>query len=202
MLVLPISIFAAENFSSPSLVLNTQTSPNISRQKQLAMGHLGVALYPDFSFGFTYGQVEVESFGWYANITTDFGFNFSSDFEADEEGFIDGTYPFYTGKKKTSYFGLTVGGIARIEIPSHRLAFPLFLMGGVGYGNRTVTYEMADGSWANWKTKSSPRSGLRWEMSAMANVYDDIVASVGIASVTNFNKSNFFELKLGVGYFF
>lgn len=185
--------------SEPSVVLSPNTTNSmsaVSRQQQFALGHIGVALYPDFSFGATYGQVDV--FGWYANIMTDFGFRFSSDAKADAEGYIDGSYPFYTGKKRTSYFALTAGGVIRADIPSYRI--PVFIMGGIGYGNRTVRYEMADGDWATWKTKSSPRSGLHWEVLAMTEYYD-MAFSIGISSVTNFKQSNFFELKLGVGYF-
>ncbi|MBP5722753.1 MAG: hypothetical protein IKO90_09410 [Bacteroidales bacterium] len=193
--VVPSVIYASE----PSIVLKPQ-SPNeqqmTNRQKQFAMGHIGVALYPDFSFGATYGQVDV--YGWYANIMTDFGFRFSSDAKADENGAINGEYPFYTGKKRTSYFALTGGGVVRTEIPSYRI--PIFLMAGIGYGNRTVRYEMADGDWATWKSKSSPRSGLHWELQAMTD-YNDMAFSIGVSSVTNFKQSNFFELKLGFGYF-
>ena len=193
--VVPSVMYASES----SIVLKPQY-PNeqqmTNRQKQFAMGHIGVALYPDFSFGATYGQVDV--YGWYANIMTDFGFRFSSDAKADENGFINGEYPFYTGKKRTSYFALTGGGVIRTEIPSYRI--PIFLMAGIGYGNRTVRYEMADGDWATWKSKSSPRSGLHWELQAMTD-YNDMAFSIGVSSVTNFKQSNFFELKLGVGYF-
>ena len=193
--VVPGIMYASES----SIVLKPQY-PNeqqmTNRQKQFAMGHIGVALYPDFSFGATYGQVDV--YGWYANIMTDFGFRFSSDAKADENGFINGEYPFYTGKKRTSYFALTGGGVIRTEIPSYRI--PIFLMAGIGYGNRTVRYEMADGDWATWKSKSSPRSGLHWELQAMTD-YNDMAFSIGVSSVTNFKQSNFFELKLGVGYF-
>ena len=192
--VFPSMIYASE---VSQIVL--QTPPNelqmTNRQKQFAIGHIGMALYPDFSFGATYGQVDV--YGWYANVMTDFGFRFSSDAKADENGCIEGEYPFYTGKKRTSYFALTGGGVVRLEIPSYRI--PVFLMAGIGYGNRTVRYEMADGDWATWKTKSSPRSGLHWEMQAMTD-YNDMAISIGISSVTNFKQSNFFELKLGFGY--
>ncbi|MCQ2959735.1 MAG: hypothetical protein MJ198_06040 [Bacteroidales bacterium] len=200
LLVFPTMIYATEGYS----FLNTQSSEeNIFssaapvRQQQFALGHIGMSLYPDFSLGVTYGQVRV--FGWYANLTTDFGFKFSTDYKADAAGYIDGEYPFYTGNKKTSYFALSAGYVVRMEIPSYNI--PIYLLGGLGYGNRTVRYEMEDGSWASWKTSSSPRSGLRWEFMAMTS-FDDIAVSAGISSVTNFNRSNFFELKIGGGYFF
>lgn len=196
LMAFPLSIFSMNGMSfSSSQTSKTMNSP--IRHQQFAMGHIGASLYPDFSFGATYGQVDI--IGWYANITTDFGFNFSSDYEADANGLIDGDYPFYTGVKKTSYISLSAGWVVRLEVPSVDL--PLFLLAGLGYGNRTVNYEMADGSWATWKTPSSPGSGLKWEIMGMTK-YEDIAISLGIASVTDFNKSNFFELKIGGGYFF
>lgn len=197
--VFPGFLFASDFIKPLKITSEPQSQSGVlvtNRQSQFVMGHLGVALYPDFSLGVTYGQVDV--YGWYANIMTDFGFRFSTDAKADANGYIDGDYPFYTGTKRTSYFAITGGGVLRMDIPSYRI--PVYFMAGIGYGNRTVRYEMADGNWASWKTKSSPRSGLHWEMLAMTE-FDDMAISLGISSVTNFKQSNYFELKLGFGYF-
>ena len=190
-LFLSCNLFASE--------FKEQVAPPAKKQSQFAMGHFGFSLVPDCSFGLTYGQVK--GLGWYANVMTDFGFRFSSDLAADENGCVDGMLPFYTKKKKTSYFAVTVGGIANIEIPNYAHLPNMFLFGGLGYGYRGVFYELTNGEWASWDLPSSPKAGLHWEIGGMCEV-ENIAISLGVSSVTNFKKANFFEMKLGVGYFF
>ena len=178
---------------------NEQAAPPSKKSSQFAMGHFGFSLVPDCSFGVTYGQVK--GVGWYANLMTDFGFRFSSDISADENGYVDGVLPFYTKKKKTSYLAVTVGGIANIQIVNYSQLPEMYIFGGVGYGYRGVFYELTNGEWASWDLPSSPQGGMHWEIGGMCEI-ENIALSLGVSSVTNFKKANFFEMKLGVGYFF
>lgn len=176
-----------------------QIAPPSKKSSQFALGHFGFSLAPDCSFGVTYGQVK--GVGWYANLMTDFGFRFSGDMSADANGYVDGVLPFYTQKKKTSYLAVTVGGVANIQVVNYSQLPEMYIFGGLGYGYRGVFYESTDGQWVSWDIPSSPRGGLHWEFGGMCEI-ESIAISLGVSSVTNFKKSNFFETKLGVGYFF
>ncbi|MBP5583832.1 MAG: hypothetical protein J6X43_07755 [Bacteroidales bacterium] len=195
-LLLACLSFSSQIFASEAY---EQVAPPSKKSSQFALGHFGFSLAPDCSFGLTYGQVK--GVGWYANLMTDFGFRFSGDMSADANGYVDGVLPFYTQKKKTSYFALTVGGIANIQVVNYSQLPEMYIFGGLGYGYRGVFYELTDGQWVSWDIPSSPKGGLHWEFGGMCEI-EDIAISLGVSSVTNFQKSNFFEIKLGVGYFF
>lgn len=145
---------------------------------------------PQYSFGLTYGHVK--RLGWYANVMSNFGFTFSSDYESDANGCINGEYPFYSGSHKATYLSASVGAVVRLHIP-------VYLYGGVGYGYRSVFYELATGEWTSCKTETASSHGLHWEAGLLCNI-KGFALSGGISSSTNFDAS-FFETKIGVGCF-
>lgn len=145
---------------------------------------------PQYSFGLTYGHVK--RLGWYANVMSNFGFTFSSDYESDANGCINGEYPFYSGNHKATYLSASVGAVVRLHIP-------VYLYGGVGYGYRSVFYELATGEWTSCKTETASSHGLHWEAGLLCNI-KGFALSGGISSSTNFDAS-FFETKIGVGCF-
>ena len=145
---------------------------------------------PQYSFGLTYGHVK--RLGWYANVMSNFGFRFSSDYESDANGCINGEYPFYSGNHKATYLSASVGAVVRLHIP-------VYLYGGAGYGYRSVFYELATGEWASCKAETASSHGLHWEAGLLCNI-KGFALSGGISSSTNFDAS-FFETKIGVGCF-
>lgn len=145
---------------------------------------------PQYSFGLTYGHVK--RFGWYANVMSNFGFRFSGEYESDAQGRINGEYPFYSGAKTSTYLSASVGAVVRLHIP-------LYLYGGAGYGYRGVFYELATGEWASCKAETASQHGLHWEAGVLCNI-KGFALSGGVSSVTDFG-ANFFEAKIGIGYF-
>ena len=145
---------------------------------------------PQYSFGLTYGHVK--RLGWYANVMSNFGFTFSSDYESDANGCINGEYPFYSGNHKATYLSASVGAVVRLHIP-------VYLYGGVGYGYRSVFYELATGEWTSCKAETASSHGLHWEAGLLCNI-KGFALSGGVSSSTNFDAS-FFETKIGVGCF-
>ena len=148
------------------------------------------SLCPQYSFGLTYGHVK--RLGWYANVMSNFGFTFSSDYESDANGCINGEYPFYSGNHKATYLSASVGAVVRLHIP-------VYLYGGAGYGYRSVFYELATGEWTSCKAETASSHGLHWEAGLLCNI-KGFALSGGISSSTNFDAS-FFETKIGVGCF-
>ena len=102
---------------------------------------------PQASFGFSVGQVK--HFGWFVSVMSNgnfSGFNYAND--CDKDGFITGGYlPAYTGEQSKMRLSVMAGGMMR-------LSGPLCARIGVGYGNRTMRWQVADGSW-NRNTGSS-----------------------------------------------
>lgn len=95
---------------------------------------------PQASFGFSVGQVW--HFGWFVSVMTNGNFaGFNYDDNCDNNGFITGGYlPVYTGEKSKMRLSVMAGGMMR-------LSGPLCARIGVGYGNRTMRWEVIDGTW-------------------------------------------------------
>lgn len=95
---------------------------------------------PQASFGFSVGQVK--HFGWFVSVMSNgnfSGFNYAN--ECDNNGFITGGYlPAYTGEQSKMRLSVMAGGMMR-------LSGPLCARIGVGYGNRTMRWQVADGTW-------------------------------------------------------
>ena len=102
---------------------------------------------PQASFGFSVGQVK--HFGWFVSVMSNgnfSGFDFAND--CDNNGFIAGGYlPVYTGERSKMRLSVMGGGMMR-------LSGPLCARVGVGYGNRTMRWQVVDGTW-NRNTGSS-----------------------------------------------
>lgn len=95
---------------------------------------------PQASFGFSVGQVK--HFGWFVSVMSngDFsGFSYAAD--CDGNGYTSGGYlPAYTGERSKMRLSVMAGGMMR-------LSGPLCARIGVGYGNRTMRWQVADGTW-------------------------------------------------------
>ena len=103
---------------------------------------------PQGSIGFSVGQVH--RFGWFVSVMTNgnfSGFNFVGD--CDAEGFLpDGHLLQYTGEVSKMRLSVMAGGMVRI-------AGPWLARVGMGYGVRTLCWEVDDGSWLRNKAFSA-----------------------------------------------
>ena len=69
--------------------------------------------------------------------------NQSTSVNADDNGYINNSSSkaWFTGNDKASRFSVTGGAMFRIILP-------LYIYAGMGYGTKTLAWEMADGNWA------------------------------------------------------
>ena len=143
--------------------------------------------YGDFAYGLTLGKVD--KFGWFASVMTNFNFKgLSTDFECDADLLVNGYYPVYTGKE--AYTSLSVvGGLMM------RIVKPLSARIGVGYGNRTISYETLEDKWV--KNSSVSVQGVDVQVGLQYNLKGFVVSADCVA--TNFKA---FEAKIGFGYGF
>ena len=165
------------------------TTPNKKEFKEYKFITLNGSLsfQPQGAVGFTVGYVK--KFGGFISIMTGFGFKgFSADKTSDDNGFVNGNYPLYTGKKSKSRLSIIVGGIMCATDK-------LYVRAGAGYGTRMVSYETADGKWINYGKNSY--SGI--DLSAGVQTFiKRFTASFDIVT-TSFLMM---ECKLGLGITF
>lgn len=95
---------------------------------------------PQASFGFSVGQVK--HFGWFVSVMSNGNFSgFSYAANCDGNGYTsEGYLPSYTGERSKMRLSVMGGGMIR-------LLGPLCARVGMGYGNRTMRWQVNDGSW-------------------------------------------------------
>lgn len=143
--------------------------------------------YGDLSYGITFGQLD--KIGWFASVMTNFDFQgFKTDYKCDSDFLVNGYYPVYTGKESFTSFSLIGGFIIR-------LAKPLSVRIGAGYGNRTVSYETLDNKWI--ENNSLSIQGIDTQLGFQCNLKGFIISADCVAN--NFMD---FEAKIGLGYGF
>lgn len=143
-----------------------------------------LSFQPQFAMGLTFGYVK--QYGVFASVMTGFGFKgFSTNITSDENGYVNGKYPDYTGNTSSSRLSIIVGGIASIKEK-------VFLRAGLGYGTRCVAYETKDGTWINHGAVSYSGIDMSFGVQAFFNKY---TGSFDIVT-TSFEAV---ELKFGIG---
>ncbi len=163
------------------------TTPNKKDYKQYKFITLNTSLsiQPQFAVGFTAGYVK--KFGGFISIMTGFGFKgFSAETTSDDNGFVNGDYPMYTGKTSKSRLSIIVGGIMSVTDK-------VYVRAGVGYGTRKVAYETVDGKWINYGKESY--SGI--DLSAGAQTFIKRFTLSFDLVTTSFKAM---ECKLGFGF--
>lgn len=142
------------------------------------------SIQPQGAIGFTVGYIK--KFGAFVSVMTGFGFKgFSADMTADDNGFVNGDYPFYTGKTSKSRLSVIVGGIASIKDK-------VFIRAGLGYGTRKLAYETEEGKWINHSKYSY--NGVDLSLGAQT-FFKKFTVSLDVVT-TSFKAT---ELKLGFG---
>ena len=150
-----------------------------------ATANFAYSLAPQASFGFSVGQVK--KFGWFVSAMSNFGFKAKQyHYTADADGFIDGEYPYYIGESCSTRISV-LGGVM------YKVAEPLYLRAGVGYGQRVKSWYISDGRLV--KMSGDSWTGVDASLGAQLHL-KGIVLSLD-AVMTSFKDV---EAKIGVGY--
>lgn len=139
--------------------------------------------------GFTVGQYE--KFGWFVTLMTGLDFDYMGYQVVDhcrEDGYIGDILPFYNPESKKSAVAAMVGGIMRLNDL-------LYVKAGVGYGMRSVAWQLWEGDYVTNDGFSAHGvdvgAGLLFDMNGFILTLDGVS--------TNFHV---FETRLGLGYRF
>ena len=168
--------------------------PRTPRPERPAKNYTGITfatfnfaydLAPQTSFGLCFGSVK--NWGWFVSVMSNFGFKATKfDAVADADGSVDGEYPSYTGESCSTRLSLMGGALVR-------LAEPLSLRVGVGYGKRAKSWYTSDNTLINISDDSW--AGVDLSLGAQLQLKGFVVS---LDAVTTSFKST--EIKLGVGY--
>ena len=143
---------------------------------------------PQLSFGVSVGQVR--HFGWFVSVMTNGSFTGLGNLEeCDGQGYLDGGYlPMYNGNVATDRLSVIVGGVIRV-------AEPMCIRVGVGYGARNLCWQTQDDRW--YRNKEFSLQGIDLSAGIQLHLGGFVMSLEGIT--TNFQTV---EGKLGLGYAF
>lgn len=164
-----------------------KTTNPITPSVWFATANFAYSLAPQASFGFSVGQVK--KFGWFVSAMSNFGFKaMQYDYTADADGFVDGEYPYYTEESCSTRISV-LGGVI------YKLAEPLCLRAGVGYGQRVKSWYISDGRLV--KMSDDSWTGVDVSLGAQLHLKGFVFSLEAVT--TSFNDV---EAKVGVGYSF
>lgn len=157
---------------------------------------LRALIMPSFSFNqshYSYGLMLgiCKRNGVYVHAKTDLNFGLNPTLSCDGDGKVDGAQAWFTGNTKKSRLALT-GGYLR------KLADPLYLYVGGGYGSRILAWEMyTDGGYEYAKVTPSTFVGYEAELGLIYR--PGIIAfSAGVQT----NQFKYYEANVGIGLMF
>ena len=171
-----------QNFQGENMSFIVEGKPSM---RFFAILNAGYSLDSGINMGTTIGQYG--SIGWYLKAMTTFATPQDSEFECDENGYVDGIFPAYSGIAST----FKAYGIAGVTI---RLGKPVYLNAGLGYGTRVYDWQTADGKWV--KNVPGSYNGLAIDAGLMAKL-GNIALSAGTTLV-----NGKIDLCLGMGCVF
>ena len=155
----------------------------VYNKETFAMLNAAYSVAPQTSFGLTFGMQK--TWGWYVSLASGLQFDALGATKEDADGTND---YFYDDNKTTSRLSIHGGAM-------YRIAKPLSIKLGVGYGVRNLAFTTQDSYCI--KIHSASHSGL--ECSAGVHLsFGKMAFSVDVISI-GFKYS---ELKLGIGYNF
>lgn len=140
----------------------------------------------NFSYGMMLGIAKKT--GWYLKAKYDFK-SLATDTECDEAGNSpEGDAYWFTGEKKSSRLAITTGMMLR-------MAKPLYLYGGAGWGYRKLAWETAEGLWAECTDLS--HSGIEVDLGCIFRA-----KSVAFTAGLQTNSFKYWEATIGIGIMF
>ena len=157
---------------------------------------LRTLIMPSFSYNqshYSYGLMlgVCKRNGFYVRAKTDLNFGLNPTLTCDSEGKVNGTMAWFPGESQKSRWALT-GGYLR------KLADPLYLYLGGGYGSRILAWKMyADGNYEWARVTDSSFTGYEAELGL---VYRPgvIAFSAGVQT----NQFKYYEANVGIGVMF
>jgi hypothetical protein len=163
--------------------------------KTVVMGQMGYSVAPQLSYGAMIGQM-YKGIGWYVSGRSNFQFNTPAELACNEQGYIDGERPFYTGNISTTHYIINAGFMMNVLEKTTKNKFNTlgFYLGG-GYGKRELQWETTDGLWVKYAPTS--HTGFSGNIGLFGSVYG-ITLSVGVNTI-NFK---YVEVEAGIGYMF
>ena len=137
---------------------NNEAKEKINLEKKTIVGlNVAYSVSPQLSYGLTFGQVK--KVGWYVNVMSNFNFNaLNCEYECQQDGTVDGEMMFYNGERAKTR--ISVGGGAL-----YRIAQPLCLKAGLGYGMRNLAWQDVEKSWV--KNSCYSYSGVEFDAGVM-----------------------------------
>lgn len=160
-----------------------------SYQKEtFVTANVSYSMKPAAAFGVTFGMMR--RFGWFVSVMSSPNFkSFSTDGEFDRDNTAE-TKPFLKGDsyRKDTRLSLMAGILFRV-------ARPVALRVGAGYGIDEMCYEATDGQW--FKDKVNSQRGLDTSLGVQCSFGSIVISADAVA--TDFNR---LEAKIGIGYSF
>ena len=156
----------------------------------MIMWGLGASVAPQWSFGITYGQVQI--LGWYVSAWTGTGYHYNGDYLLNYSGWVEGDYPnredSYNGRISKSRFSITGGML-------FRTIKPLWGYVGTGWSYRSVLFGTESGNWL--KSQEYSASGIAVEAGLIYN-YRRVVFSLGFSTI----GFKYIDGRAGIGFTF
>ena len=159
-------------------------TPDSKKTRTMVMPVLGVG--GNTSYGLMVGLVK--KWGWYLKAKYDFKSQ-ETDLECDGTGMdTNGNMLWMSGESASTRLAVTTGVM-------YRMAKPLYLYLGTGFGYRTVAWETVEGKWA--ENTDGSYSGIEADLGLVLRT-KNLAFSAGVQS----NSFKYFEATLGVGIMF
>lgn len=159
--------------------------PESKKTRTIVMPTVGIGKVMDY--GIMVGVVR----RWGGYIRAKYSFtSLSTDAEADDAGTIAGTSSraWFTGENRSARFTVTAGAL-------YRVILPLYAYAGIGYGNKTLAWEMADGRWA--KATGHSHKGFESELGILYR-FGNYAVSAGVENT----RFKYWEANIGVAIMF
>ena len=165
-----------------------RNAPTQRERKAFVTLNAALSPEPQFSFGFSVGQVK--RLGWFVSVMSNGNFEgFSSAGDCDRDGYVEGGYLMqYSGVTSKMRLSVMAGGLMRI-------AGPLYARVGVGYGIRTLRWKTVDEEW--YRNTAFCHRGV--DLSAGLQLHLGRFVATAEAVTTRFQSV---EAKVGVGMTF
>ena len=159
--------------------------PESKKIRTLVMPTIGIG--KTMSYGVMVGVVR--QWGGYLKAKYSFS-SLSTDATVNDAGVVEGTSSkaWFTGEDKSGRFSVTAGAL-------YRIILPLYAYAGIGYGNKTLAWEMADGRWAEASEHSV--QGIESEVGLIYR-FENFAVSAGVENT----QGKYWEANIGIAVMF